>query len=125
MKNQKNSNLVFTPYLVVDTKALTEFTTIIKSMLKTKKFVILVPLSVLTELDELKKNNDQHGEKVRIVIKWLEQEFIKGNRFLRSQRQNEVLSLPIIKVPKKLGKLKVVEYTLSQNYITLFSQIVK
>lgn len=112
MKNQKNTSLVFTPYLVVDTKALTEFTAIIKSMLKTKKFVILVPLSVLTELDELKKKNDQHGEQVRIVIKWLEQEFTKGNRFLRSQRQNEVLSLPTIKVPKKLGKIKVVHYTL-------------
>lgn len=100
MKNQKNTNVILTPYIVVDTKALTEFTAIVKNLSKTKKFVILVPLSVLSELDELKKNSEQ----VRNVIKWLEQEFTKGNRFLRSQRQNETLALSLIKVPKKLGK---------------------
>lgn len=107
MKNERNINVILTPYIVVDTKALTEYTSIVKSMLKTKKFVILVPLSVLSELDELKKNNDQYGEQVRNVIKWLEQEFTKGNRFLRSQRQNEMLCLPMIKVPKKLGKIYI------------------
>lgn len=107
MKNQKNTNVILTPYIVVDTKALTEFTAIVKSLLKTKKFVILVPLSVLSELDDLKKHNEQPGEQARNVIKWLEQEFTKGNRFLRSQRQNEILPLSLIKVPKKLGELSL------------------
>jgi hypothetical protein len=57
-------------------------------------------IAVLSELDELKKTS----EGVRNAIKWLECEFKKGNRFLRSQRNNETMPLPLIKIKKKLGE---------------------
>lgn len=56
--------------------------------------------SVLSDLDELKK----HSDGARNAIKWLEFEFSKGNRFLRSQKNHEMLPMPLIKVPKKMGK---------------------
>ena len=43
-------------------------------------------------------------EGARNAIKWLEGEFQNGNRFLRTQRENETLSLPLLKVPTKLGE---------------------
>jgi len=58
-------------------------------------------LTVLQDLDDLKKNK----EGARIAIKWLETEFKKGNRFMRTQRENEDLALPLLKIPGKLGKL--------------------
>lgn len=54
---------------------------------------------VLTELDELKKRS----EGARNSIKWLEHEFSKGNRFLRTQRDDEKRKLSFLKTPKKLG----------------------
>lgn len=59
-------------------------------------------LAVLSDLDELKK----HSEGARNAIKWLEFELSKGNRFLRSQKSHEVLPMPLIRVPKKLGKFE-------------------
>ena len=56
--------------------------------------------SVLAELDDLKKTT----EAARNTIRWLEQEFTKGSRFIRLQRNNESLALSLIKVPKKLGR---------------------
>lgn len=99
MKKEKTTNVILTPYIVVDTKALSEYTHVVKNLAKIKKFIILIPLAVFSELDELKK----HSENARNVIKWLEQEFIKGNRFLRSQRANENLALSLVKLPKKMG----------------------
>lgn len=97
---KKVSNVVLTPYIVVDTKALVDFTSIIKNLVRSKKFVILVPTAVLCELDDLKKLSDG----ARNAIKWLEQEFTVGNRFLRSQRTHESLPLTLVKMPKKLSK---------------------
>lgn len=57
-------------------------------------------ISVLAELDELKKTSDN----VRNTIRWLEREFTNGSRFIRLQRNNETKPLTLIKVPKKLGK---------------------
>lgn len=42
-KVSKKPDQNFTPYLVMDTMALTDFATIVKSLIKTKKFVVLVP----------------------------------------------------------------------------------
>lgn len=58
------------------------------------------PITVLSDLDNLKKSK----EGARDAIKWLESEFKKGNRFMRTQRESENLSLPLLKFPTKLGK---------------------
>lgn len=51
-------------------------------------------------MDELKK----YTEGARNAIRWLEQEFKRGNRHIRSQRDDETLPLPMIKFPKKLDR---------------------
>lgn len=53
-------------------------------------------------MDDLKKTTEQ----ARNSSRWLEQEFTKGSRFIRLQRNNENLPISLIKIPKKLGKLK-------------------
>lgn len=55
---------------------------------------------MFNELDDLKKRS----ENARNVIRWLEQEFKHGNRHMRAQRDNENLTLSLIKIPRKLGK---------------------
>lgn len=98
-KMSKNKMIV-PPYIIVDTKALTENLDIVKRIVKAKKTVVLIPKAVLAALDDLKKTSDV----VRNLIRWLELEFTKGNRFIRLQRNNESKQLSMIKIPKKLGK---------------------
>ncbi|XP_037957394.1 protein SMG5 [Teleopsis dalmanni] len=95
-----SSESIVTPFIVLDTKALTEFTDVVKNLLKTKQFIILIPNSVINDLDDLKKRS----ENARNVIRWLEHEFTVGNRFLRAQRDNENLPLPLLKLPKKMDR---------------------
>lgn len=111
----------FTPFLVIDALALTDHSTIVKALIKTNKFVVLVPSvgkkislnnvivlklkyfffrsSVLTELDAMKKSR----EDARNATRWLESEFSKGSRFLRMQRSYETLAIPMLKAPRKFG----------------------
>lgn len=109
-KVKKVVNITLTPYLMLDSACLTEYTSIVKNLVKTKKFVILIPTAVLSDLDELKK----HSDGARNAIKWLEFEFSKGNRFLRSQKNHEVLPMPLIRVPKKLDRDAAVFYQIVQ-----------
>lgn len=57
----------------------------------------------MQDIDGLKKSK----EGARNAIKWLESEFQKGNRFMRTQRDAEILQMPLLKVPSKLGMLKI------------------
>lgn len=109
-KVKKVVNITMTPYLMLDSKCLTEHTSIVKNLVKTKKFVILIPTAVLSDLDELKK----HSDGARNAIKWLEYEFSKGNRFLRSQKNYEMLPMPLFKIPKKLDREATVFYQIVQ-----------
>ncbi|KAL9874816.1 smg5 nonsense mediated mRNA decay factor isoform 2-T2 [Glossina fuscipes fuscipes] len=93
-------SIVMTPFLVVDAKALTEYNGIVKNLLKSKKFIVLIPNAVFNELDDLKKRS----ENARNVIRWLEQEFKHGNRHMRAQRDNENLTFSLIKIPRKLDR---------------------
>ncbi|EDW03228.1 protein SMG5 [Drosophila grimshawi] len=94
------AHFVMSPFVVVDSKALTEYNGIVKSLVRTKKCIILIPNAVLNELDELKKRS----ENVRHVIRWLEQEFKHGNRHLRAQRDNESQPLSLIKISRKMDR---------------------
>ncbi|XP_058062426.1 nonsense-mediated mRNA decay factor SMG5 [Anopheles bellator] len=94
----------FSPYLVLDAKCLSEYTSIVKNLVKTGTFIVLIPSIVLSELDETKKDNDG----ARNAIKWLETEFGAGNRFLRTQTANESQPMPLVKIPKKLDREGVI-----------------
>lgn len=63
--------------------------------------LIFLGHAVLTELDEMKKSR----EDARNAIRWLETEFSKGSRFLRLQRSYETQAIPLLKTPRKFGKL--------------------
>ncbi|TMW50915.1 hypothetical protein DOY81_003988 [Sarcophaga bullata] len=93
-------NMIMTPFIVVDAKALTEYNGIVKNLVKSRKFIVLIPNAVFNELDDLKKRS----ENARNVIRWLEQEFKHGNRHMRAQRDNENLALSLIKIPRKLDR---------------------
>lgn len=96
----KPMHVILTPFIVVDGKALTEYTGIVKALVKSKQFIVLIPNAVLGELDQLKKQS----ESARNAIRWLEQEFKVGNRHMRAQRDHESQSLLLIKIPKKLDR---------------------
>uniref|UniRef100_A0A2M4A3J4 Putative nonsense-mediated mrna decay protein n=1 Tax=Anopheles triannulatus TaxID=58253 RepID=A0A2M4A3J4_9DIPT len=98
--NRKGGDVLLTPYLMVDAKCLADYTSIVKNLVKMKKFIVLIPNAVLNELDKLKKFN----EGARSAIKWLEIELTKGNRFLRIQKPHESLPMPLVKIPKKLDR---------------------
>lgn len=73
--------------------------------------------TVISELDELKKSFDN----ARTTIRFLEHQFSKGSRFIRSQRNNESLPIPLVKIPKKLGKFGTKNLTLfSDTFFQLF-----
>jgi protein SMG5 len=57
-------------------------------------------IAVISALDELKRSSGR----VRDTIRWIEGHLRNGNRFLRAQRANEQLPLPLIKYPKKKDK---------------------
>ncbi|XP_054287971.1 nonsense-mediated mRNA decay factor SMG5-like [Macrosteles quadrilineatus] len=88
------------PYLVLDCEALIHHITLVKQLVHSRKFIILVPSIVVSSLDEQKRAS----RRVRDTIRWLETQFQRGNRFLRAQRPNEHLALPLIKYPKKKDK---------------------
>ncbi|XP_049537010.1 nonsense-mediated mRNA decay factor SMG5 [Anopheles darlingi] len=98
--NHKVGDVLLTPYVMVDAKCLADYTSIVKNLVKMKKFIVLIPKAVLSELDKLKKCN----EGARSAIKWLEIELTKGNRFLRIQKPHETLPMPLVKIPKKLDR---------------------
>lgn len=99
-KMSKRPATVLTPYLVLDSKSLTDYASTVKTLIKTKKFVVLIPNAVLSDLDELKKTS----EGARNAIRWLEAEFSKGSRFLRLQRNYETLPIALLKVPRKMDR---------------------
>ncbi|XP_055923205.1 nonsense-mediated mRNA decay factor SMG5 [Eupeodes corollae] len=103
-------NMIMTPFVVVDAKALTEYTGIVKNLVKSKKFIVLIPNAVFNELDDLKKRS----ENARNVIRWLEQEFTHGNRHMRAQRDNENMTFSLVKIPRKLDREATVFVQIAQ-----------
>lgn len=90
---------------MLDSKSLSSYLYIVKNLVKSKKFIILVPLAVLSDLDEIKKIS----EGARNAIKWLESQLQAGSRYLRSQKSSETLPLSLkLKVSKKLGKKNLI-----------------
>lgn len=96
MKQTAKTNLL-TPYLVVDSEALTQHCMLVKKLVSSRQFVLLIPTAVVSALDELKRTSGR----ARDAIRWLESQFRQGNRFLRMQRNNEKQSIPAVSYPRK------------------------
>jgi protein SMG5 len=82
---RKVGNIV---YLVLDTPALCRHLSLLRSLVKSAQFVVIVPMQVIAALDELKKFNPG----ARDAIKFLEDEIKHGNRWLKTQKEHETVS---------------------------------
>ncbi|TRY67907.1 hypothetical protein TCAL_05253 [Tigriopus californicus] len=87
----------YSPYLVLDHFALSEHLELIKDIVYSKKFAVIVPTVVIHDLDDMKKSSPG----ARNAIRWLEKQFHQGNRWLRPQRPNEKKPLELLTYPKK------------------------
>ncbi|CAH1130775.1 unnamed protein product [Ceutorhynchus assimilis] len=94
------AKVILSPYLVLDTDALVKHTHMVKQLVFSRQFILLVPETVISALDDLKKEKIE----ARQVIRWLEIQFQRGNRFFRPQRPHERLPIPFVKYPKKKDK---------------------
>ncbi|KAL0270450.1 UNVERIFIED_CONTAM: hypothetical protein PYX00_007862 [Menopon gallinae] len=90
----------FSPYLVIDCEALIEHIVLVKQLVGSRQFIVIIPTVVLSHLDECKRDSGRARE----TIRWLESQFQHGNRSLRAQKSQEKFSLPLIKYPKKKDK---------------------
>ncbi|KAB0800738.1 hypothetical protein PPYR_06477 [Photinus pyralis] len=100
LENRVKSKTSLSPYLVLDVDSLIQSTAIIKHLVNSKKFIVVIPSAVVSALDDLKRIKSE----ARDAIRWLELQFHHGNRFCRAQRPQERTSLPFIKYPKKKDK---------------------
>ncbi|XP_011869294.1 PREDICTED: protein SMG5 [Vollenhovia emeryi] len=91
---------IMSPYLVPDHEALAKHMPALKRLVYAKKFIMVIPVAVVSALDEMKHESVQARE----VTRWLEVQFRRGSRFLRAQRSHEHLALPLIKGPKPKDK---------------------
>ncbi|KAL9986002.1 hypothetical protein ACROYT_G000055 [Oculina patagonica] len=76
-----------TVYLVPDAMALCTQLHLVRRLIVSEKLVIIIPIQVISALDELKK----YDSGAREATKFLEQEFKKGNRWIRAQKDSETM----------------------------------
>ena len=84
------------PYLVPDTTAMTENLKMIKDLLKTGDYVLIMPRAVWLGLDKSKGKN----RKAREAIRWLESLTNKDDGQFRFQRAKEYSKIEFVKRPK-------------------------
>lgn len=88
------------PYLVPDTGSLCSQLTLLKQLVATKRFILVIPTVVIENLDQIKRESPSARE----AIRWLESELRRGSRYMRAQKQQERLNLTLVKYPKKKDK---------------------
>lgn len=76
-----------TVYVVPDATALCTQLHLLRRLVTTERMVIIIPIQVISALDELKK----YDSGAREATKYLEQEFKRGNRWIRAQKEDETL----------------------------------
>ncbi|XP_041372957.1 protein SMG5-like [Gigantopelta aegis] len=78
---------VFPPYVIPTTDALCTSMALVRDLANSARGIVVITLSVIDSLDFMKKETSGARE----AIRWLENEFRKGNRFIRAQKSNETL----------------------------------
>ncbi|CAH8579029.1 unnamed protein product [Schistosoma margrebowiei] len=73
------------PFLVIDAYCLTSHLSMVKQLVSSNRFVLIIPQAVISHLDYLKKTMAS----ARVAIRYLEHEAHGGNRYLRLQRPDE------------------------------------
>nr|XP_023021557.1 protein SMG5 [Leptinotarsa decemlineata] len=100
LESRMGGKAALSPYLVLDADALIKYTYMVKHLVHSRKFIVLVPTAVVSALDDLKREQIE----ARDAIRWLESQFHRGNRFFRAQRAQERAPIPFIKYPKRKDK---------------------
>lgn len=72
-------------YLVPDANALCYKLTAVKKLASAQKFIIVIPTTTINELDRMKKDSGA----ARSATRWLEDQFRRGNKFVRVQKSTE------------------------------------
>eukprot|EP00794_Sanderia_malayensis_P020316 gene20316-22315_t len=74
-------------YLILDSQALCRHISLIRSLVRSREFITIIPIQVIQALDELKKYNPSARE----ATKFLEAEIRQKSRWLRLQKHQESL----------------------------------
>lgn len=80
---QPKSQSSMSPYLVPDTAALCQHLPLVRQLVHSGCFILIIPRTVIDGLDRLKKETPG----ARDGIRFLESEFRKGNRYIRCQKE--------------------------------------
>ncbi|CAH8515301.1 unnamed protein product [Schistosoma turkestanicum] len=79
------------PFLVLDAYCLTSHLPMVKQLVSSNRFILIIPQAVISHLDYLKKTLAS----ARVAIRYLEHEAHGGNRYLRLQKPDEQPNQPI------------------------------
>jgi len=90
LKSPQNENL--TMIYVLDTSTFLYFLSDIKTILAAEKHLLIVPLYVISKLDELKKGTEKVNGAARESIRFLEETFRSNSHNIRSQSAEETVS---------------------------------
>ena len=82
------------PFVCIDTKTSVYHLRLIQTLIKMQRFVVIVPLAVISGLDDLKKGNSRENKGAREATRWLERAFKQGEPNLRAQLRDESSDLP-------------------------------
>jgi len=107
-KNLKTTTIA--PYLVLDCPALCRHLSLLRSLVKSAQFVVIVPNQVIAALDELKKFNPG----ARDAIKFLEEEVKRGNRWLKTQKDHETVDDKVLLNNRKKKNRDIEEWRFLQ-----------
>nr|XP_037270298.1 protein SMG5-like [Rhipicephalus microplus] len=97
---QASKHAALPPYLVPHTQVLCTRLVLLRRLVASRRFVVVVPSQVIACLDLLKRESVG----ARDSIRWLERELRRGSRYVRSQKSHERLSLSPMKYPNRKEK---------------------
>ena len=106
MGNRVNSRT----YIVIDHWALISHLNLVKDVVDSRRFVVVIPSATIQQLDDMKRRNND----ARVASRWLERQFEKGNRWLRPQKGHEKKLVDRLAYPKRKQRddwylIKIVE----------------
>lgn len=84
------------PFVCVDTKTSIYHLRLIQELIKMQRFVVVVPLAVISGLDGLKKGSSRENKGAREATRWLEHTFKQGEPGLRAQLRDESADPPFV-----------------------------
>jgi protein SMG5 len=96
---QQEAN-VFTPYLLPDAQSLCTGLHLVRKLIASEKFIVIIAKSVIDALDSMKKGRENYA--AREAIKFLERNLQGGGKMMRVQGPEETLQSPGTRKPPKM-----------------------